>query len=90
MPYLDVPTAANARGAAVAWAFVLVDNLAHGHRFYDLDAGQEERIKTARDAVLRASIAAALRELGAPVRWAAMSPAASGSPRVDLVSEEDS
>ena len=51
-------------GAAAAGAFVLVDNLAHGHAFFDLDADQEERIMAAKDAVLRASVAAALRHPG--------------------------
>ena len=47
-------------GAAAAGAFVLVDNLAHDHAFYDLDADQEERIRAAEDAVLCASVRAAL------------------------------
>jgi uridine phosphorylase len=50
-------------GAPAAGAFVLVDNLAEGHVFYDIDDDQAERIRAAGDAVLRSSVAAVLRQL---------------------------
>lgn len=51
-------------GAEAAGAFVLVDNLAHDHAFYDIDADQEERIMAAEDAVLSSAVAVALRHPG--------------------------
>jgi uridine phosphorylase len=51
-------------GAAVAGAFVLIDNVAEGHAFYDLTDGEGARIRAAQDATLRASVESALRHLG--------------------------
>lgn len=49
-------------GATATGAFVLVDNIAEGHAFYDLDDGQEDRVRRAKDPVLRSSVATVLRQ----------------------------
>jgi uridine phosphorylase len=47
-------------GAATAGAFVLIDNVADNHTFFDLTDTQRDRIRAAKDVTLRASVAAAL------------------------------
>ena len=55
-------------GAATAGSFVLIDNVADGRAFYDLTDGDEAHIRAAKDATLRASVAATLRHLISPER----------------------
>ena len=55
-------------GAATAGALVLIDNIADGVAFYDLTNGDEARIRAAKEATLRASVASALRHLAGPER----------------------
>ena len=52
-------------GAAATGAFVLIDNVADDHTFFDLTEDHETRIRAAKDAVLRAAVSSAVRYLDA-------------------------